>query len=105
MEVVISALAFGALPAQRTIADAAKEAGVKLFVPSEYGMPTEGGKEGVTVIKSGVAGKSATKRYPCRDNDDHPARLCQVAWTSRNACLRAFSRHLSSLYSTSSILG
>ena len=60
MEVVISTLAYGALPAQRTIADAAKEAGVKLFVPSEYGMPTEGGKEGHIAIKSEVAGKSAT---------------------------------------------
>ena len=60
VEVVISALAYGALPAQWTIADAAKEAGVKLFVPSEYGMPTEGGKEGHIAIKSEVAGKSAT---------------------------------------------
>ncbi|KAG8220179.1 hypothetical protein J3R82DRAFT_1212 [Butyriboletus roseoflavus] len=55
VEVVISALAYGAIPAQRPIADAAKEAGVKLFVPSEYGMPTEGGKEGHLVIKSQLA--------------------------------------------------
>ncbi|KAG9314734.1 hypothetical protein JVU11DRAFT_5543 [Chiua virens] len=55
VEVVISALAFGALPAQRPIAEAAKEAGVKLFVPSEYGMPTEGGKDGHLVIKSEFA--------------------------------------------------
>ncbi|KAF8128654.1 hypothetical protein EV363DRAFT_1400428 [Boletus edulis] len=53
--VVISALAYGALPAQRPIADAAKEAGVKLFVPSEFGMPTEGGKDGHLAIKSEFA--------------------------------------------------
>lgn len=57
MEVVISALAYGALAAQRPIADAAKEAGVKLFVPSEYGMPTEGGKDGHLAIKSQFAGE------------------------------------------------
>ncbi|OAX37281.1 NAD(P)-binding protein [Rhizopogon vinicolor AM-OR11-026] len=55
VEVVISALAYGALPAQSTIADAAKEAGVKLFVPSEYGMPTEGGKAGHLIVKSQFA--------------------------------------------------
>lgn len=63
VEVVISALAYGALPAQWPIADAAKEAGVKLFVPSEYGMPTEGGKDGHLVIKSQLAGEFATVRY------------------------------------------
>ncbi|KAF8557402.1 NAD(P)-binding protein [Imleria badia] len=55
VEVVVSALAYGALPAQRPIAEAAKEAGVKLFVPSEYGMPTEGGKEGHPLVKSELA--------------------------------------------------
>lgn len=63
VEVVISALAYGALPAQWPISDAAKEAGVKLFVPSEYGMPTEGGKDGNLAIKSQFAGKFATARY------------------------------------------
>ncbi|KAF9234956.1 hypothetical protein BU15DRAFT_89773 [Melanogaster broomeanus] len=55
VEVVISALAYGALPAQTPLADAAKAAGVKLFVPSEYGMPTEGGKVGHLVLKSQFA--------------------------------------------------
>ena len=64
VEVVISALAFGALPAQRPIAEAAKDAGVKLFVPSEYGMPTEGGKDGHLVVKSEFAGKFDMTRYP-----------------------------------------
>ncbi|KAG2045314.1 NAD(P)-binding protein [Suillus americanus] len=55
VEVLISAVAYGALPSQSTIADAAKEAGVKLFVPSEFGLPTEGGKGGHMVIKSQFA--------------------------------------------------
>ncbi|KAG1825490.1 uncharacterized protein BJ212DRAFT_1443618 [Suillus subaureus] len=55
VEVVISAVAYGALPSQSSIADAAKEAGVKLFVPSEFGLPTEGGKGGHLVIKSEFA--------------------------------------------------
>lgn len=54
-QVVISALAYGALSSQSTLADAAKEAGVKLFVPSEFGMPTEGGKAAHTVTKSQFA--------------------------------------------------
>jgi uncharacterized protein YbjT (DUF2867 family) len=58
VEVVISALAYSALPSQYTIADAAKEAGVKLFLPSEYGMPTEGGKDGHLLIKSQFAGET-----------------------------------------------
>ncbi|KIJ60112.1 hypothetical protein HYDPIDRAFT_183740 [Hydnomerulius pinastri MD-312] len=55
VEVVVSGLAYGALPAQTPLADAAKEAGVKLFVPSEFGMPTEGGKEGHLALKSQFA--------------------------------------------------
>lgn len=55
VEVLVSALAYGALPSQSPIADAAKEAGVKLFVPSEFGLPTEGGKGGHLVIKSQFA--------------------------------------------------
>lgn len=57
-QVVISALAYGALSSQSTLADAAKEAGVKLFVPSEFGMPTEGGKAAHTVTKSQFAGET-----------------------------------------------
>ncbi|EGN92689.1 hypothetical protein SERLA73DRAFT_163920 [Serpula lacrymans var. lacrymans S7.3] len=52
VQVVVSAFSFGGLEAQRPLADAAKEAGVTLFVPSEYGMVTEGGKEGHLIIKS-----------------------------------------------------
>lgn len=63
VEVVISALAYSALPAQQPIADAAREAGVKLFVPSEFGMPTDGGKDGHLVIKSQLAGEFTTAKY------------------------------------------
>ncbi|KIK97895.1 hypothetical protein PAXRUDRAFT_135384 [Paxillus rubicundulus Ve08.2h10] len=55
VEVVVSALAYGALSAQTPLADAAKEAGVGLFVPSEYGMPTEGGQDGHLALKSQFA--------------------------------------------------
>jgi hypothetical protein len=58
VEVLVSALAYGALPSQSPIADAAKEAGVNLFVPSEFGLPTEGGKGGHLVIKSQFAGET-----------------------------------------------
>ena len=57
VQVVISAIAFIALNGQTPLADAAKDAGVELFVPSEFGMPTEGGKEGHMVIKSQFAGE------------------------------------------------
>ncbi|KAK7021893.1 hypothetical protein VNI00_017182 [Paramarasmius palmivorus] len=43
IEVVVSAIASTALGGtQQYLADASKKAGVKLFVPSEFGMPTEG---------------------------------------------------------------
>ncbi|KAL0579897.1 hypothetical protein V5O48_002068 [Marasmius crinis-equi] len=42
VEVIVSAIGTTAIPAQYPVADAAKEAGVKLFVPSEYGCPTDG---------------------------------------------------------------
>ncbi|KAI3613651.1 isoflavone reductase family protein [Moniliophthora roreri] len=42
-EVVVSAIGGDALDAQqRTLADAAKKAGVRLFIPSEFGIPTGG---------------------------------------------------------------
>ncbi|KAF8258520.1 hypothetical protein EI94DRAFT_1754467 [Lactarius quietus] len=46
VDVVISTLAASALDVQPGIAEVAKEAGVKLFVPSEFGGPTEGATEG-----------------------------------------------------------
>ncbi|KII86373.1 hypothetical protein PLICRDRAFT_287151 [Plicaturopsis crispa FD-325 SS-3] len=55
VEVVISAVGFPAIAWQKDLAAAAKEAGVSLFVPSEFGMPSEGWKDnGVLSVKSDV---------------------------------------------------
>ena len=42
VDVVICTIPLAALDVQSGIAEAAKEVGVKLFVPSEFGVPTEG---------------------------------------------------------------
>ncbi|KAH7921159.1 NAD(P)-binding protein [Leucogyrophana mollusca] len=55
VDVLVSALGFEGFPAQKPLADACKEAGVKLFVPSEFGMPTEGGTDGMLLSKSQTA--------------------------------------------------
>ncbi|KAF7975619.1 hypothetical protein HWV62_9209 [Athelia sp. TMB] len=52
IEVVVSTVAHEALPHQHLLADAAKEAGVKLFVPSEFGYSTLGITEGELGIKA-----------------------------------------------------
>jgi hypothetical protein len=54
IDVVISTISPVALGLQLGIAEASKEAGVKLFVPSEFGGPTEGVKEGLFGTKSRV---------------------------------------------------
>jgi NmrA-like family len=56
VDVLICAVPSGGWPAQIQMAEAAKDAGVKLFVPSEFGLPTEGHKEGALALKSQVAG-------------------------------------------------
>lgn len=58
-EVVISTLGTQGVTAQSKIAEAAKEAGVKLFVPSEFGLPTAGAKGGFLEIKDDSASKPA----------------------------------------------
>lgn len=55
IEVVVSAVATVALVNQTHIADAAKEAGVKLFVPSEFGYSTIGQTEGALGLKDKLA--------------------------------------------------
>nr|GAT61312.1 predicted protein [Mycena chlorophos] len=57
VDVVISAVSTKALAAQGPIADAAKDAGVKLFVPSEYGLPTDGQTVGPLGEKNKIAQK------------------------------------------------
>ena len=54
MDVVISTVPDAALDVQSGIAEAAKEAGVKLFVPSEFGGPTEGATEGLFGTKAKI---------------------------------------------------
>jgi len=54
IDVVISTISPVALGLQVGIAEAAKEAGVKLFIPSEFGGPTEGATEGLFGAKSRV---------------------------------------------------
>ncbi|KAI0300694.1 NAD-binding protein [Multifurca ochricompacta] len=54
VDVVISTIASSVLHLQAGIADAAKEAGVKLFVPSEFGGDNEGATEGFFVTKVNI---------------------------------------------------
>jgi len=64
IDVVVSAIAQAALRLQEGIATAAKEAGVKLFVPSEFGTPTEGATEGHFVEKAGIQGQLKAAGMP-----------------------------------------
>ena len=52
IEVVISTVGVGGLPDQKLLGDAAKQAGVKLFVPSEFGFPTIGQTKGELGLKN-----------------------------------------------------
>ncbi|TFY63177.1 hypothetical protein EVG20_g6417 [Dentipellis fragilis] len=52
VDVVISTFSPTGFEAQENVAVAAKAAGVRLFVPSEFGNPTEGIKEGLLAVKS-----------------------------------------------------
>jgi len=51
IDVVISTLGGAALGTQLPLAEATKAAGVKLFVPSDFGGPTEGRKESIFAAK------------------------------------------------------
>ncbi|KAF7311402.1 NmrA domain-containing protein [Mycena kentingensis (nom. inval.)] len=55
VEVVLSTVATEAVSAQKPLVEAAKAAGIKLMVPSEYGMPTDGQTEGVLGAKNEIA--------------------------------------------------
>lgn len=61
IEVVICAFTWQSVEAiyveETALADAARAAGVKLFVPSEYGLFTEGAPEGLWETKDNVAGE------------------------------------------------
>lgn len=66
VEVVLSTIAAEA-NAQKPLVEAAKLAAVKLFAPSEYGMPTEGHTEGIIGDKNRIAGKLVQNKFtnPC----------------------------------------
>ncbi|KAJ7580216.1 hypothetical protein C8J56DRAFT_277801 [Mycena floridula] len=52
VEVVLSTLgSLGLVAVQKTVAEASKAAGVKLFVPSEYGIPSHGYSDGFLKVK------------------------------------------------------
>lgn len=51
-EVVVSTVAHAALPDQYLLGDAAKEAGVQLFLPSEFGYSTIGVTQGELGLKA-----------------------------------------------------
>ncbi|KAJ6577400.1 hypothetical protein B0H19DRAFT_1119648 [Mycena capillaripes] len=55
VDVVLSTITTTATAAQRPLVDAAKLAGIKLFVPSEYGCPTDGQTEGLLGAKNEIA--------------------------------------------------
>jgi uncharacterized protein YbjT (DUF2867 family) len=57
VDVVISTVPIPALDVQEKIAAAAKQVGVKLFVPSEYGKVSEGTTKGVPGAKANVQGQ------------------------------------------------
>lgn len=59
VDVIISALGGAASQLQIPIAEAAKSAGVRLFVPSEFGGDTDGAKEGYPAMKLALANKIA----------------------------------------------
>ncbi|KAG6844111.1 hypothetical protein H0H87_009717 [Tephrocybe sp. NHM501043] len=64
VEVVISTLSTDGLSAQNNVAEASKGASVKLFLPSEFGIPTEGSKLGVFAAKD----KSASEEIFVSDS-------------------------------------
>ncbi|TFK47419.1 NAD-P-binding protein [Heliocybe sulcata] len=64
VDVVISTLGGNALTTQGPLADAAKKAGVKLFVPSEFGVVTEGRTEGVLSFKNDLHRKLEDIKLP-----------------------------------------
>ncbi|KAJ7126786.1 hypothetical protein C8R44DRAFT_616684 [Mycena epipterygia] len=64
VDVVLSTITTTAAAAQKSLVDAAKFAAVKLFAPSEYGMPTEGQTEGVLGEKNQIAAYLKTNSIP-----------------------------------------
>ncbi|KAJ7857256.1 hypothetical protein B0H14DRAFT_2751350 [Mycena olivaceomarginata] len=74
VDVVISTVAYEGLASQNSLVDAAKLAGVKLFVPSEFGFPTDGLTEGVLGAKGRFAAYLKSINMPS-------TRIFTGAWT------------------------
>ncbi|KAF8200442.1 hypothetical protein K438DRAFT_1582483 [Mycena galopus ATCC 62051] len=55
VDVVLSTVTGHAIGAQKAFIEAAKAANIKLFVPAEYGVPTEGLNEGIWAEKNQIA--------------------------------------------------
>jgi len=55
IEVVVSTVGAAGIEGQTLLGDAAKQGGAKLFVPSEFGFPTLGAKEGLFSVKERAA--------------------------------------------------
>ncbi|KAJ6466603.1 hypothetical protein C8R47DRAFT_990901 [Mycena vitilis] len=64
VEVVLPNMTTTASAAQTAVVDAAHSAGVKLFVPSEYGCPTDGHTEGVHGEKNRIAAQLKSLNIP-----------------------------------------
>ncbi|KAK7039511.1 NmrA domain-containing protein [Favolaschia claudopus] len=78
VDVVLSTVATFAVAVQTTLVDASKIAGIKLFVPSEYGLPTEGHSEGPLGHKAEIAKQLKSANIPstriyvrCTDHTHH----------------------------------
>ncbi|EIW85567.1 NAD(P)-binding protein [Coniophora puteana RWD-64-598 SS2] len=65
IEVLVSVVGHAALEGQPMLIDAAKKSGVQLFVPSEFGFPTEGiTDEGFLAVKARVADYAKSQGLP-----------------------------------------
>ncbi|KAJ7454678.1 hypothetical protein FB451DRAFT_1049477 [Mycena latifolia] len=64
VDVVLSTITTTAAAAQKSLVDAAGLAAVKLFVPSEYGMPTDGQAEGPLGAKNQIAAELKAAGIP-----------------------------------------
>ena len=64
VDVVISAVGFAGLANQVNIVTGAKQAGVQLFVPSEFGNNTDGEKRGLLGTKQSVRDKAKEVGLP-----------------------------------------
>ena len=65
VDVVICTISFTVLDLQSGIAEAAKEAGVKVFVPSEFGNISEGETEGMFGEKAVIQTQLKAVGIPC----------------------------------------